>query len=124
MDRYLSLAKAPIAVGTRLSGAGQELVFSQRIIPLSAASLNFFNLFRAESVPDARFSVEPCCLTEIVVCLHSNLSSVLALLNIITISCVRKKAFKEKPALEKTIMPGIFGKQAGREASSEVWLYV
>lgn len=67
---YLSLLKKPIAVGTWLSGAGQELVFSQRIIPFSAAPLNFFNLFRAESVPDARFSIEPWCLTEILVCFN------------------------------------------------------
>lgn len=67
MDMSLSLAKAPVAVGTRLSGAGQELVFSRWIIPLSAAPLNFFNLFHAESVPDAQFSIEPCCLTEILV---------------------------------------------------------
>lgn len=69
MDMYLSLAKAPVAVGTQLSGAGQELFFSW-LIPFIAALLNFFNLFHAESVPDARFSIEPCCLTEILVCFN------------------------------------------------------
>ena len=70
MGMYLSPAKAPLAMGTGLSGAGQELVFSQWIIPLSAAPLNFFNLFCAESVPDAGFSIGPCCLTKILVCFN------------------------------------------------------
>lgn len=70
MDMYLSLLKAPIAMGTQLSRAGRELVFSRWIIPFSAVPLNFFNLFHAESVPYARFSIEPCCLTEILVCFN------------------------------------------------------
>lgn len=37
---------------------------------------------------------------------------------------MRKRAFKKKPSLEKTIMPGIFGKQAGEKASSGIWLHV
>lgn len=37
---------------------------------------------------------------------------------------MRKRAFKKKLSLEKAIMPGIFGKQAGGKASSGIWLYV
>lgn len=37
---------------------------------------------------------------------------------------MRKRAFKGKISLEKAIIPGIFGKQAGGKASSGIWLRV